>query len=209
MAGLGSRLWHGLKGGATRGAWSKPLCTRASDSAEWLWRKGLLAPRCVSACKRLGQDSRLKFEENKLCSFIGKPCPDRLGLGRAKLRAVKTAAALRPRSGAQRARNGHHLDRHILPRGFDFATTPSFRRLRPPGALQAAAPSAEPCRACRPRSSPLPRSWRQVQARRRAPMAVERQRKVVGLQLPSCLHCCLTCRRRLTMRLQSLIKSQG
>ena len=117
---------------------------------------------------------------------------------------MKTAAALRPRSGAQRARNGHHLDRHILPRGFDFATTPSFRRRRPPGALQAAAPSAEPCRARRARSSPLPRSRRQVQASRRAPMAVERQRKVVGLQLPSCLHCCLTCRRRLTMRLQSV-----
>ena len=79
---------------------------------------------------------------------------------RAKLSAVKTAAALSPRSGAQRAHSGHHRARHILPRGFDFATTPSFRRLRPPGALQAAAPSAEPCRACRPRSSPLPRSWR-------------------------------------------------
>ena len=126
---------------------------------------------------------------------------------RAKLSAVKTAAALSPRSGAQRAHSGHHRARHILPRGFDFATFPSFHRLRPPGALQAAAPIDEPCRACRPRSSPLPRSWRQVQARRRAPMAVERQRKVVGLQLPSCLHCCLTCRRRLTMRLQSLIKS--
>ena len=81
-------------------------------------------------------------------------------VSRAKLSAAKTAAALSPRSGAQRAHSGHHRARHILPRGFDFATTPSFRRLRPPGALQAAAPSAEPCRACRPRSSPLPRSWR-------------------------------------------------
>ena len=146
-------------------------------------------------------------ESYQLTSFIRNLWQKKGEFPRAKLSAVKTAAALSPRSGAQRAHSGHHRARHILPRGFDFATTPSFRRLRPPGALQAAAPSAEPCRACRPRSSPLPRSWRQVQAKRRAPMAVERQRKVVGLQLPSCLHCCLTCRRRLTMRLQSLIKS--
>ena len=166
----------------------------------------LVSPGCLTCCvNEIQQGSFVATLIRNLWQKKGE-------FPRAKLSAVKTAAALSPRSGAQRAHSGHHRARHILPRGFDFATFPSFRRLRPPGALQAAAPSAEPlqpCRACRPRSSPLPRSWRQLQARRRAPMAVERQRKVVGLQLPSCLHCCLTCRRRLTMRLQSVIKSQG
>ena len=57
------------------------------------------------------------------------------------------------------AHQGHHRARHTLPRDSDYAITPAFRRLRPPGALQAAAPGAPPCT---PPAGPLPRLGRRL-----------------------------------------------
>ena len=76
----------------------------------------------------------------------------------AKCKGKRRGGTLAARTVPAAAHRGHHRARHTLPRDSDFATTPALRRLRPPGALQAAAPSALPCRSSRPHSSPLPRS---------------------------------------------------